>query len=434
MPRYHRILSVLVLSLILLVSCGGPEPSATPAPTQSSTPTTGPAPAQYTVTPPPQPSHTPTTIPPTRTPVPPTATPTDTQTATATTTDTPLPPTSTFTSTPLPPTFTDSPVPPTPTPSPTNTLIPPTHTPPPTNTPVPTNTPSPVPPTPVALVLDITVGPEPQDIELANGLLWVVQTDGRVQVLSNEGQVLAAVQTDSGAVGLTSDGMQRVWIAHRSGIISQLDATSGAVTARWTLPCSNCLVRGIHWDGGALLVSNFAEHTLTRLDVSNGAMSTIPLDAESPTAISSDAYGLLVLHQSLAEETVVMTRHDRNTGQLLGSITAKGFPTAILSSGQDLWLALRNEESGSIVHYDAATLAETWRVEAAPINDLLLTGSGLWSADFVNDTVTKRNPATGEVLDVYPAGDLPQALAYTDGLLWVVNRRAGTLVRLWVGP
>jgi streptogramin lyase len=280
----------------------------------------------------------------------------------------------------------------------------------------------------------VAVGLEPQDIALVNGLVWVAQADGSILVLSGEGQPLASIPTDSGTVGLATDNAARLWVAHRGGTITQIDATTGAVTARWVVPCANCLVRGIYWDGAALLVSNFAENTLTRIDPANGAMSTIPTAADSPTVVASDAYGLLVLHQSLMEESVVLTRYDRSTGQHLASITAPGFPTAILSSGGDLWLALRDSDTGSLVHYDAATLAETWRVEAAPINDLLLAAGSLWSADFANDTVTRRNPYTGEVLDVYPVGDLPQALAYDgSGLLWVVNRRAGTLTRLWIG-
>jgi len=73
-------------------------------------------------------------------------------------------------------------------------------------------------------------------------------------------------------------------------------------------------------------------------------------------------------------------------------------------------------------------------VEAAPINDLILAGGRLFSADFINDTVTARNPASGEVLAVEMAADLPQALAATpDGFLWVLSRRAGVLTRLWIG-
>ena len=119
---------------------------------------------------------------------------------------------------------------------------------------------------------------------------------------------------------------------------------------------------------------------------------------------------------------------------MTGSLTSGGFPTAVLSDGPNLWLALRETEAGILVHLDAETLTETWRVEAAPINELLLAAGSLWSADFANDTVTRRNPETGEVLDVYPAGDLPQALAYGDSLLWVVNRRSGSLTRYWIGP
>jgi len=243
---------------------------------------------------------------------------------------------------------------------------------------------------------------------------------------------VAALGTDPGAVGLATDGA-RVWVAHRAGVITQIDAASGAVAARWELSCANCLLRGIAWDGSRVVVSDFAGHTLTWIDVASGAATTLPAGAENPTAIAVDAYGLLVMHQSLLEGSTILTRHAAD-GSLLASLTADNFPTAMLSAGDDLWLALRAEDSGSLAHYDARTLTETWRVEAAPINDLILAGGRLFSADFINDTVTARNPASGEVLAVEMAADLPQALAATpDGFLWVLSRRAGVLTRLWIG-
>jgi glutamine cyclotransferase len=339
-----------------------------------------------------------------------------------------LTPTSTPTST-----FTPTlPVTPSPTMIPTATSIPPSDTPLPSAssaTPFPTNTPQ---PTAVALALNVTVGAEPQDIAVANGFLWVAQPDGIIQAFTPEGASLVAIHVDGGAIGLATDG-SRLWVAHRSGVVTQIDTATGAITARWTITCAECLVRGIHWDGSSLWVSNFAEATLHRIEVNSGAITALPAGADSPTMMTSDAAGLLVLHQSLAAQSVVLTRHNSATGEVTGSITATGFPTAMLSNGIDLWLSLREADVSILVRYDAQTLAETWRIEANPANELLLAKNSLWSADFTSDTVTQRDPATGAVLDVYPVGDLPQALAYDNGLLWVVNRRAGTLTRLWIG-
>ncbi len=481
MKRHHcrALVAGLTIGLLALAACAGPEPTATP--TQTAT-LPGPEPARFTVTPVPTLSPTPTPIPPTATATlpPPTETPTyePTLTETATPTETPLPPsetptatltatslpptptpsetsTATLTTTPLPPSPTPSPLPPTETatltplpptvtttPSPSVTPLPPTATPsatptatstetatatsvPPTSTPLPS-------PTPPAPRLDIAVGLEPMDIAAAGGLLWVVHADGTILGLSENGEPIAVLTTDSGAVGLATDGA-RLWVAHRAGIVTQIDTSSGAVTARWTLNCADCLLRGIAWDGNRVIVSDFASHTLAWIDVASGAITTLPAGAEGPTAIAADAYGLLVMHQSLLEGSTILTRHAFD-GALLASLAAEGFPTAMLSTGEDLWLALRQQDSGSLVRYDARTLAETWRVEAAPINDLILAGGRLYSADFINDTVTARNPANGDVLTVEMAADLPQALAVTpDGFLWVLSRRAGVLTRLWIG-
>lgn len=302
---------------------------------------------------------------------------------------------------------------------------------PPTDTPAPTDTPPP--PTAIALVMEATVGLEPQDIVAAGGYVWVAHPDGQLHILTPEGQPLTVVETVGGATSLATDGA-RVWVAHRSGAITQLDAGSGAITAQWALDCADCLVRGLHWDGTALWASNFAEATLHRLDVTSGASVSFPAGADSPTVITADRFGVHVLHQSLTG-SVVLTRHDAASGAVTGQIEAGGaFATALLSDGEHLWLALREAENGALVRYHPATLAEEWRVEAAPINDLLRVGDSLFSADFTDNTVTERDPETGAVLEVFTAGTLPQALAYDNGLLWVVNRRAGTLTRYWVGP
>jgi hypothetical protein len=111
------LLSAIVLSLCLVVSCGSsPKPVALAEPT----------------------------VTPTSTPLPPTETPTPPETLTPTSTHTPVPPTDT--PTPEPPTSTPTEVPPTPTPEPAATPEPPTPEPSPTPEPA---TPTPEQPTPV---------------------------------------------------------------------------------------------------------------------------------------------------------------------------------------------------------------------------------------------------------------------------------------------
>ncbi len=330
----------------------------------------------------------------------------------------------------------------TPTFTPTVTFTPsPTATPTFTATPTYTPTEAPTPlvfatntaqPTPIALVLDVQVGIEPQAIAAASGFIWVVHPEGTLLALLPDGTILATVRVDGGATGMTTDGT-RLWIAHREGIITQVDSTTGAITARWPMPCAECLLRGIHWDGAVLWCSNFAESALYRLDVTSGALTTLPAGADSPTMLTSQGSRLFLLHQSLAQPSIVLTVHDKATGETLDSLTASGFPTALLSDETDVWLSLREAESGVLVRLDAQTLGETGRIETTPANALLMINGSLWSADFETDTVSRRDLTSGELLDRYSVGDLPQAMAFDNGLLWVVNRRAGTLTRLWLG-
>ncbi|MFC1959842.1 hypothetical protein ACFLYO_03945 [Chloroflexota bacterium] len=432
---------IISISLLFLAACGGSESTPPPTPSIPSPTMQDPPPAQFTVTPRPTTSPTPTPIPPTVTPLPPTATatftplpPTATATSTPSQTPTPIPPTAT----PLPPTFTVTPIPPTATVTPIPPTITPTVTPSSTATTTPTLTHTPLPPTntpqptPVAAILTVPLGLEPQGIAIANNQVWAIHPDGTLQAITTDGQAATGLQLDRGGINLTTDG-SRLWVIHRSGIITQIDTAQPAITARWQLPCTNCLYRAIHWDGNALYASNFGENTLTRFDPATTASFTFNTPAAGPTTITSDPYGLLVLHQSLQQDSTSLARYNPQTGELLATIEAVGFPTAILSAGGELWLALRDEEAGVIVQYNAQTLDEIWRVAAAPLNDLLLAENGLWSADFINNTVTQRDASSGAVLTTHPVGTLPQALAYQDNFLWVVNRREGSITRLWLG-
>lgn len=387
--RRQRFATLLIFGLLMLAACAGPEPTPTPSATPTSTPSSTP-----TATPTLTPTSTPST----------TATPTVTATLTATTTCTATASaTSTWTPTTIPDTST-------PTLPATDTLQ----------------------PTLIAAVLDASVGIEPQAVAAAGGFIWVVHSEGTLLALQPDGTPRTTIQVTGGATVITTDGL-RLWIAHRAGIVTQVEGTTGVVTSTWLMPCTECLLRGIHWDGAVLWVSNFAENTLYRTDITNGTITVIPAGAESPTMLGSSGSRLYVLHQSLAAESVVLTVHDMATGETLNGLTATGFPTAILSDGMAVWLSLREEETGTLVRLDAATLAVTALIEATPANALLTIGGSLWSADFETNTVSRRDMITGEVLDRYPVGELPQAMAYDNGFLWVVNRRAGTLTRLWLG-
>ncbi len=269
---------------------------------------------------------------------------------------------------------------------------------------------------------------------LASGRVWVVHASGELRAFSPEGVLQLSLMADSSPTGLASDGA-RLWVAHRAGTVTQIEASTGTISARWELPCAACSIQGIHWDGVHLWLSDFSGAALLRVDVDSGEMVSLPAGANSPTALTSDAHGLLVLHQGLAAgEGVILTRHARPSGETTATLESETFPTALVSDGQTVFLALRSQQAGSLARYDALTLEARGQIEAPPTGDLLLAGGRLWSADVSAGTVTRRDPATLTRLESEPAEGLPQALAYGDGFLWIVQRRAGLLTRLWIGP
>jgi hypothetical protein len=67
-------------------------------------------------------------------------------------------------------------------------------------------------------------------VALVENTIWVAHANGEIRALSREGALLLSLATDSSPIGLASDGA-RVWAAHRAGIVTQIEAAAGTITA-----------------------------------------------------------------------------------------------------------------------------------------------------------------------------------------------------------
>ena len=210
--------AILVVALVV-VGCGGAQPTAEP--TKAAPPAATPVPATNTPVPP-----TDTPVPPTNTPVPPT--------------DTPVPPTNT----PVPPT--DTPVPP------TNTPVPPTNTPEPAPTdtpaPAPTDTPEPAPPPPTA-----TEAPakSPSGFDVPPGKALFVfynytNVDWNIDVGPNLLKVPANQPGQEFAVGtMPLDPGTYTWQANSPGGGWGIKDANGNVAFQFTVAAGDVYVQGV---------------------------------------------------------------------------------------------------------------------------------------------------------------------------------------------
>jgi YVTN family beta-propeller protein len=104
-------------------------------------------------------------------------------------------------------------------------------------------------------------------------------------------------------------------------------------------------------------------------------------------------------------------------------------PEAILFDGRSLWVA--NQFGNTVSRIDPASgeVLATVRVGNRPIA-LAFDGTLVWTANLLDNTVTGVRATDGEIMRVVtvPAG--PGGLAVEGGSLWVACRDAGAVARV----
>ncbi len=56
-------------------------------------------------------------------------------------------------------------------------------------------------------------------------------------------------------------------------------------------------------------------------------------------------------------------------------------------------------------------------------------GTHIWSANYISDTVSKIDPATGTKVD-YPAGNGPWGVAFDGTNIWITNYLSDTVSKI----
>lgn len=194
--------------------------------------------------------------------------------------------------------------------------------------------------------------------------------------------------------GLTWDGAS-LWVADlETATLSALDPETGKVLK--ALPAPGYQPMGLAWDGKLLWVVDAGDKTAYALDPASGVtLRALPLDTDTPEGIGWDGGALWTLDARQGE----LVRLDQSDGTTFRAFTS---PTG--GSGR------RGQEIG-----------------------LAHDGRWLYVSDRTTDTIYRVDPATGAVLDDFPApGPYAAGLAWDGTALWNVDFETRTLYRLSV--
>jgi len=112
-------------------------------------------------------------------------------------------------------------------------------------------------------------------------------------------------------------------------------------------------------------------------------------------------------------------------------ITSPAQPGPMAIGFGSAWIRFGNGEVGRV---DLATgeLMATYRVGSGEFGNLAIGEGSVWVTTFDEDTVSRIDPETNEVVAVFSMqdGDAPEGIIVLPGAVWVSNHHGGTLVRV----
>jgi len=153
---------------------------------------------------------------------------------------------------------------------------------------------------------------------------------------------------------------------------------------------------------------------LTRLNAVTGAVIQPRIDPNaSPAGVAVTDDGAVWLTDSEADEVV---RVDP-TG-LLTSIPVGNTPTAIAAGAGGVWVVDSLDDAVPRIDPDSRSVIQSIPVGESPAGIAVGAGS-VWVANAADGTVTRIDPATGRIQATIQVGGSPAAITVADGRVWV---------------
>ena len=271
----------------------------------------------------------------------------------------------------------------------------------------------------------IPVGGPPTGIAAAGGSLWVVQSNANPDVNAASSISVAQIEPEYDSIsssvrignvipngpGAVAGWGNSIWVAPSTGLLTRLNAVTGAVTQRLD---PNASPGGIALTSdGAIWLTDSEADEVVRIDPT-GLMTPIPV-GNTPTSIAAGAGAVWVV-DSLDDAVV---RIDPDSQSVTETIPVGDSPAGIAVGDESVWVA--NAGDGTVTRIDPATgrIQATIRVGGSP-TALTVADGRVWVAVDAQSIAPSRSGASGGTLRIvsgYDVDFMDPGLAYTS-LSW----------------
>jgi YVTN family beta-propeller protein len=267
------------------------------------------------------------------------------------------------------------------------------------------------------------VGVRPGPIAFGSGSLWVANRDDQTisRVDPKSLRTLANIQLPAPPMGLaaSADG---VWVVEPNAIPGRSSVSVSRIDPQFNVTALPVHVGNVVPDGpGSVAAQGNAvwvapsNGLLTRLDALTGAVHAQVDPNASPSGIAVGEGAVWLTDSEPDSETNNVIRVDP-TG-LLKAIPVGNGPSAIAAGDGGVWVVDALDET--VVRIDPATSSVTTTIPVGRSPSGVAVGDGaVWVANSGDGTVTRINPITSKGTTITVGGS-PQALAVAGGRVYV---------------
>ena len=241
------------------------------------------------------------------------------------------------------------------------------------------------------LVATIPVGPDPSDVAVGEGAVWVGDSADRtvLQIDPDSNALTRTIATAGDAVSAAA-GLGSVWVANNAeATLVQIDPRKGAITQILSLFGAYGGGPVAVGEGSVWVATHHHAGSLWRIDPHSKAID--PRPTEIPVFVP------YAFNMAIGEGAV--------------------------------WLPHFQERQLTRIDTATNTLAARIKLEFLPVGVAAGEGS-IWVTDNAGDALARLDPATNRITKTIAVGDGPFGVAVGHGSIWVVNHNDGTVSRV----
>jgi DNA-binding beta-propeller fold protein YncE len=239
---------------------------------------------------------------------------------------------------------------------------------------------------------------------------------------SSQPQVSARIATGKSPCEATA-ASGTVWVASDgAGTLARIDPRTNRVTARIGVGRGSCAVAA---GAGAVWVANYRTGEVLRVDP-----ATLKVRR---TFVGGAPFDVLVAGGSVwttGFESGMLVELDARTARITRRIAIGGNPNGLLAAGGAIWVGL-GRTATEVVRVDPASgVFRRIDVGVTAPTHFVATKAGIWVAND-GDAFVLLDPADGHVVKVTHFGrTLVQAAVAADGTVWVPDKEIDTIFRV----